>query len=204
MAGLRTPARPLMLASILGVAAAGVATASARRPEPRPEPPPARVPAAAALPEHWVGRWSGPSTSTAPGRPPLKFSMGLDIAPDGPGQWTWTITYDGAQGAQVRRYHLRSSGDDPGRFVIDENNGIVLQATLIDGSLYCPFSLGDQTLTAIYRPVSPGTPEARIEFEVITFRAGDGVDTGGRSGAPAVRTWPVASLQRAVLRPKAP
>lgn len=200
MAGLRIPVRPLALATILGAAAAGLAAVYTA--EPPSQPPAARAARPGPLPDGWVGRWFGPSTNTAPGRPPLKFSMGLDIAPDGPGRWTWTITYDGQLGSQVRRYHLRSVGDDPARFVIDENNGIVLQATLIDGAIYCPFSLDDQTLTAIYRAVGLGTTDARIEFEVITFRAGEAVDTGGKGGSPAVRTWPVASLQRAVLRPR--
>lgn len=174
---------------------------ASRAAEPAPEPQ------KLAFPSAWIGEWSGPSRVVRPGpdgQAAMSFTMELHIVDAAPDRWTWTIVYDGAAGRQERRYTLVAKDAASGQYQIDENNGIVLSATLIDGVLHSPFEVQGNTIIASYRPHRLGTADATIEVEMITFRAEQGALTGNKDGVPPVTTYTPSSVQRATLRPITP
>lgn len=174
----------------------------------QPSDAPRRLPAPPAFPESWVGSWHGTLRSHG-GAGPAEVSMTLDIAPEPePGRWTWTITYDGAAGRQVRAYRLLARDEASGSYVIDERNGIVLPARWVAGALYASFEVQGSRVDMREELVGAGTPGAAISVEMATVRVDAGESTGGAPGpggapVPAVRGWVPSSVQRGLLRPTA-
>lgn len=119
------------------------------------------------FPHDWVGTWHGTLTSTAyrvsgvkrEDAPEIRIEMTLEIAPTSdPQRWSWTITYDGDAGKQVRPYELvirderaaaaasTASPTDPpalsrSRFAIDEKNSIVIPVQFADDVLWSSFEV---------------------------------------------------------------
>ena len=188
-----------ILAALAVAAGAGCSVGrTADRAEGHPEPPP--------FPAAWVGSWRGTIT-THGGAGPMEVSMTLDIAPEAePGRWTWTTTYEGPAGKQVRAYRLVARDERAGSFAIDERNGIVLPARWVAGTLYASFEVQGSRVDVREELVGAGTPDAAIAVEMATVRVEAGESTGGTPGpggaeVPAVRGWAPSSVQRGLLRP---
>ncbi|MCU0687278.1 MAG: hypothetical protein MUF34_34375 [Polyangiaceae bacterium] len=84
------------------------------------------------------GRWLGQCELLLPGRdePATTFEIErITEATDVPGDFTWTIIYRAPGVEQVRPYTMRVDPQSPGRYLLDENNGIVLTNYLHDGGL---------------------------------------------------------------------
>jgi hypothetical protein len=171
-------------------------------PSPAPEAKPVIQPAKPAFPESWRGHWKGKSVAAAPGRDGMTFGTELVVQPtDDPGKWTWTLIYDGAAGRQERKYHLVAANADSaknGRWKIDENNGIVLDASFINDALYCRFEVQGNDISVSYRASGLGD-DRRLMMELVTTRT-PGTETGGKDQTPVVSTFVPVSVQRAEMR----
>ena len=211
----RTPWRGFaLLAVLLGLwgadSARGQGDASPQAPPPppaapRPAAPPSPAVAPPSFPAAWRGRWTGDSRLVGPTGTRMTFRMELEIEPtETPGRWTWTVTYDGEAGRQVRPYFLVEKDPAKGTFEIDEGNGIVLAAQLLDGALYGQFAVGTSRITTRDRLEGAGTGDERLEVELLTTIEDQVSLSGGKDGVPAVRSWPVRSLQTATLRRATP
>ena len=78
--------------------------------------------------------------------------MTLEVAPIKTSErLSWKIIYDGAQGRSERPYQLEAVDAAKGQFIIDEQNGIRLDAVLIDKCLSSHFVVGGQRLWSTYR-----------------------------------------------------
>ena len=152
--------------AVLAVAVSSVASGAA------PAPP--------AFPEGILGTWKGTVRSESPGGKSMEFPMALTVAPiEGRDAWSFTITYGEGERKQVRPYELLPVEGSPGRFRIDERNGIVLDAAFVGDTLHCGFSVQGNTIFARYR-----LADDAVEFAIDSFASG--VETGGKDGAPAV------------------
>lgn len=148
-----------------------------------------------ALPPAWHGAWRGDLYIAGRAEP---VPMGIDIAPiKGRDAWTWRITYGEGENAQVRAYELLP-GDAPGRFVVDEKNGVLLDDRLEGNVLVGMFEVGGVTLVSRHELV--GADELR--FEIVSARSSDPrVSNAGDPDNPTlVRSFPIAGYQRATLR----
>lgn len=79
------------------------------------------------------GRWLGTCDILLTGRsePAVTIEIERITEPTGtPGEFTWTLIYRDASGEQVRPYIMRADPAVPGRYLLDENNGIVLTSYL--------------------------------------------------------------------------
>lgn len=138
------------------------------------------------LPESWHGVWRGSLTL----RPPLKnfpttSPMELRIAPKEKGRWSWTIAYSGQP---ERGYELIAVAEKPGAFVMDEKNGIVLDASLEDSELLSAFEVDGRLLLTRYTLLPTG-----IRYTTQTFQKGE-------LGPHKVASWRPVSLQSALLK----
>ncbi len=207
--------RTLMLAALAGLSCAG----AIRESEPSTSPTssaasstpsvasstaaaPTEMPAGSAeavepvFPRDWVGDWYG--TVTAKGGGPAKppFGMELHIAPIADtDRHTWTIVYDLPEGKQTRAYELETVGTAGVHYRIDEKNGIVIDAFLIDATLYTQFSVGNSLLTIRYIREADG-----IVFDLVSTQLDPPIETGGGK-VPAVAVYLLQAVQRAVLLP---
>ncbi len=136
-AGERASALPLLSSAALSATAkATVAEAkggaaqefSAARPRPPVDP----------LLKLARGRWLGTCDILLTGQTEPAISVEIEriTEPTGvPGEFTWTLIYRDANGEQVRPYIMRADPAVPGRYLLDENNGIVLSNYLQGGNL---------------------------------------------------------------------
>jgi hypothetical protein len=148
------------------------------------------------FPQSWIGYWKGDLhwyKGTA--RQPQVVNMELRIQPtDSIGQYTWQIIY-GSQGKDNRPYTLISKDTANGTWVIDENNGIVLEQSWI-GSRFCgAFTVGKVTILNNYW-MENGNLVA--EFYSMSATA---TSTSGRGteDSPSVDSYRVGSFQKAIL-----
>lgn len=84
------------------------------------------------------GRWLGTCDIIVTGRtePALSVEIERITEPTGtPGEFTWTLIYRDASGEQVRPYVMRADPAVPGRYILDENNGILISNYLQGGNL---------------------------------------------------------------------
>ncbi len=153
------------------------------------------------LPTQWLGRWHGEVKNQAAGGASQSFMMTLEVRPTKQAdQLSWTITYDGAQGKSERPYRLVAVDAAKGQFIIDEQNGIRLDAVLIDNCLSSHFVVGGQRLWSTYRLQSTEAgPE--IQFELMTADETAVTKSGGKDGVPEVTSLKTQSRQVAILRP---
>jgi hypothetical protein len=186
------------------------------------------------FPQDWAGTWQGTLTSTAyrvsgekrEDAPEISIEMTLEIAPTSdPQRWSWTITYDGNAGKQVRPYELvirdvatgsaKSPAISRSRFAIDEKNGIVIPVQFADNVLWSSFEvLGtrvdvrEELVRGDVRGAARGEALGEIRIEMISTKIDDPEVSGGTSaegegnggGVPSVRSWSPISIQRGVLR----
>lgn len=141
------------------------------------------------LPAGWHGTWKGTLEidPPIPGHP-ARVAMELRIAPLDGGKTTWTLVYDGV----ARGYELLP-GAEPGRFVVDEKNGITMDATLDGAALHCPFEV-DGTLLVSRYTLSRGA----IAYEIRTYRRAETTSPVG--GKNQVVSYKGRGVQRATLR----
>lgn len=95
-----------------------------------------------ALPAEWHGEWTGELVIFAPDGKTTTVPLTLIVKPfEKSDALTWKAIYGDGAKAVVKDYNL-VPGDKPGRFRIDEGNGIALDARLTGGVLTSVFEVG--------------------------------------------------------------
>lgn len=146
---------------------------------------------------HWVGRCD----ILLPGQeePAQSVEMERITEPtENPGEYTWTIIYRSPDFEQVRPYTILAT-ETPGRYIVDEHNGILLPNYLIDGNiLVSQFQV--QNVRLFTREVFRGN-KYDVEFTVSSVSPELSSDLGGGFVVDAFR---VQSTQKCSLRRKGP
>lgn len=143
------------------------------------------------FPSGWIGAWRGPLQIELAGKPPQTIAMELHIAPlETPGRWTFRIVYNG----EPRNYVLIAVDAAKGLYQVDEQNSIVVDASLAGDTLLSQFSVQDNFVQARYRRVG-----AALEFEILMVSSKAPNKTGGANGVPEVHSFPIRVVQRATL-----
>lgn len=146
-----------------------------------------------ALPEGWHGTWTGTMmvTNAADKRTEVPVVMEIGPAKDGKG-FTWKTSYGEGDKKVVKDYVLVPDGEKPGRFVVNEKNGIGLAARLVDGVMYSTFEVGGAVLTARYE-----LRDKTLRFEITSAKAAK-----EKTGNGQVQDYPVDVVQVAELKKK--
>ena len=170
--------------------AALAALGCASSPTPTPAPP--------AFPQAWYGTWLGTAQGWGPDGPRETFTMRYELGPtDVAGRHQWRIVYSDGERRDVRDYELVESDAANGEFVVDEHDGVLLEARLLGGALYTRFDIGGVRLSVRDELVRDGADGPAILVEFVT-----GPDAPSRSTAtdPAASSFPARHVQRARLR----
>jgi hypothetical protein len=149
-----------------------------------------------ALPAGWVGKWAGTLTITTDKGDPQELPMTLEVRPlaDG-GRYTWRLVYGDGEKRQTRDYELVAKPGKPGRFEIDEKNGIRLGARLVGTTLFALFQVGEAVIQSRYEQASE---VLRVEMTAYTTR--DPLATKPTAGGAEVKSPQLLSVQTAELK----
>lgn len=153
------------------------------------------------FPIEWFGTWKGTVRSQKPNGASHEFQMELTIAAtDTENEWQWKIVYEGPQGKSEWDYRLLK-GDLAGEFVIDERNGIRIDAVLFENTLCSQFAVRSQSLSNQYElRTTDGKPE--IHFELVSLDATNPTTTSAAGGGSefAVDSFKPSNRQYAALK----
>ncbi len=151
----------------------------------------------------WVGCWAGMlSIDGISGQ--QEIPMKLDIrSRKNSDTLEWNIIYGKDEEIGLRAYLLIPLDVDNGQFIIDENNGILLDALYSNNRLVSQFEVAENLLTSSYE-----IRGNEIVFEIVVCKKKDIKITGGIirgvDTIPEVKTFPVSVTQVARLKKQLP
>jgi hypothetical protein len=145
------------------------------------------------LPADWHGTWTGTFVISGPADKSSEAPVVMVIEPiKDSAAVTWKTTFGKGEKEVVKDYTLVPVADKPGRFVVDEKNGIELAARLVNGVLYSTFEVGGAVLTARYE-----LRDKAIRFEITSAKPAK-----AKTGDGQVQDYPVDVVQAAELKRK--
>ena len=114
---------------------------------------------------------------------------------DSTGVYAYTLVYGEGEQRQERPYKLLTINKDKGDYIVDENNGILLDSKWVDDTLYCSFEVNGNLLTTTERFY-----EDSMDFE-ITFSSKKNQKVTGTTGEEAIEviSYPITVVQKAHL-----
>ena len=148
------------------------------------------------FPQSWVGNWKGELQWYKTGKAePQKVNMELRIQPcDSGSNYTWQIIYGFA--TEDNRPYILAKKDTTGtHWVIDENNGIVLDQFWVGNKFSGAFTVMGNTIINSY-----WIENNKLMVEFYSIAAKPITTTGkGTEESPAVDSYRIGSYQKAVL-----
>ena len=102
----------------------------------------------------WEGEWTGACTLVPSYNGIADFSGSLKVTSQNstPEQFEWQLIYDfaGRQPTETRAYALNQVSGEKDHYVIDERNGLLLDAFVNGSTLYSPFTINGLLILARY------------------------------------------------------
>jgi hypothetical protein len=150
---------------------------------------------AAQFPKDFIGNWKGTMEWRMAGKPSQQFSMQLKIQPtDSIGQYTWQIIY-GDDNKDNRPYILKPVDTAKGHWVVDENDGILLDSYVHGNAMHGAFTVSGNTIVDNYV-----VENGKMHVEFFSIKMNDKKQSGkGTEETPFVDNYRVASYQTGVL-----
>jgi len=154
------------------------------------------------FPASWLGNWEGELNIYKENKLVQTLPMELEILEiDISDNFVWAIIYGEDKTVGRRSYELEILDAEKGIYRIDEKNSIKLESYLFGNKLYCQFSVMESQLLCTYEKV-----DDKMFFEIISgsikpvsTTENDIVDG---EEIPSVKTFPITTIQRAVLSRK--
>lgn len=143
----------------------------------------------------WLGIWQGELTiESSPLGLRNSIPMELHVSKtDSAGIWNWRIIYEDST-QDDRRYLLKIVDEKAGKYVIDEKDGILLEANLFGNKLISRFEVMDVLLEITYT-----LDEEKIYFEVSSSKVKPTSVTQSKAEQIEVKSYGVTGYQTAIL-----
>jgi hypothetical protein len=147
------------------------------------------------FPGAFTGNWKGTLQWMVNGKPTQTFTMQLRILPtDSAHQYTWQIIY-GDDAKDNRPYILKPMDTAKGHWIIDENDGIILDSYVHGNSIHGAFTVQGNTIVDNYK-----VEDDRMYVEFFSIKLGDKKQSGkGTAATPFVDSYTISSYQTGVL-----
>ncbi len=147
------------------------------------------------FPKDFIGNWTGSLIWHPAGKERQTVAMRLNIQPEtGKSVYSWQLIYGDAS-KDNRPYQLKPVDTAVGHWVIDENDGILLDGYWIGNRFISTFSVQGNTITAVYWLAGKELHIEMISTKVVAYR-----ESGkGTAEVPNVLSYPVSSYQKAIL-----
>lgn len=147
------------------------------------------------FPQDYFGIYKGKLEITnAKGNQEIDMEFHLNATNES-GKYTYTIVYVFNGNRQERKYNLIEKDAISGAFIVDENNGILLNAQWLGNALYSMYEVQGNVLTTTERFY-----EDKMIFEIMMGNQNELETSGGTSEEiPEVNSYPVKVYQKAIL-----
>ena len=152
------------------------------------------------FPAAWAGLWAGNLqvvSATGNQEVPVTF----EVAKQTPTKYTWKFTFNASTGPVVKDYTLLVDTALAGHYIIDEGDGILLDAYLFAQKLYCTFDVEGRLFFTSYE-----LQNDNLIFEIIYGPFAKHATTGGGKvdgeDVPTIGVYQTQGLQKAVLKRK--
>ena len=146
------------------------------------------------FPEDYLGVYKGELEITnAKGKQSVNMEFHL-TATDSVGVYNYILVYVIDGKPSPRNYTLKTINKEKGEYVVDENNGIVLDAKYVDNTLYSVFEVDDNLLIT--------TERFHLDymiFEIVFSGKNKKNVIEGNEEIPMVTSYPVTVTQKAYL-----
>ena len=107
------------------------------------------------------------------------------------GTYKYVLVYN----KEPRNYFLIEKDKTTGNYIIDENNGILLQASVFDNSIYSMFEVNESLITTTEKFY-----DDYMDFEIMFTNTSKVITTGkGTEEIPEVKVYPILGTQKALL-----
>jgi len=151
------------------------------------------------FPDDWLGYWKGDLNIYGSSGLKQTIPMALDNSiTETEGVYTWAIIYGQDTVKGRRDYVLKEYDKDKGHYIVDEQNGILLDAYLIDNELVSIFDVMDNTLISTYKIEGD-----KMIFEIMMNKSAATNTTGdtiiGTDTIPPVNSYRPTVRQKARL-----
>lgn len=148
------------------------------------------------FPDDFFGIYSGTlKISSRNGNQELPMEFHLQPT-DTLGKYSYKLIYIPEGNRMERAYHLIEQNKEAGEYIVDENNGIILDDKVVDQKMYAIFEVNDALLTTFI------TFEAdHVLFEIVAANTTQKRTTYAENEeGTEVISYPVSTVQRAVLQ----
>ena len=106
----------------------------------------------------------------------------------------YKLVYASGSKPMEKEYKLIIKDRSKGEFIVDENNGILLNANYFNNTLYSVFQVRNSLITT-----TETFYEDRMEFKIVFSNMSDNVIVDGEENTVQVTNYPVSVIQKAVL-----
>lgn len=150
---------------------------------------------ATTFPHTFIGNWKGKMQWMVAGKPSQTFSMQLRIQPaDTAGQYTWQIIY-GDDNKDNRPYILKPVDTAKGHWIVDENDGILLDSYVHGNAVHGAFTVQGNTIVDNYK-----VENGKMYVEFFSIKLSDKKQSGkGTEETPFVDSYRISSYQTGIL-----
>jgi hypothetical protein len=147
------------------------------------------------FPKCFIGNWKGTMQWMIAGKPTRPFTMRLNIQQsDTAGQYTWQIIYgDSSTPLRIdnRPYILKPIDTAKGHWIIDENDGIILDSYVHGNSIHGAFTVQGNTIIDNY-----SIEDGKMRVEFFSIKLDDKKQSGkGTAETPFVDSYLISSYQ---------
>jgi len=156
---------------------------------------------AASFPDSWLGSWEGDLNIYKGALKVQSIPMEMKItAADSLGNLSWSTKYK-TQESIEKPYTLKTVDLEKGWYLLDENNSIKIETYRFDNKLVSWYEVQGTMIQAAYE-----YRDGQLIFEILAGKSEPASITGGtkveEEEIPAVKTWPLNLMQRAILQRK--
>jgi len=147
------------------------------------------------FPENYFGVYTGSlNISSERGNQQIPMEFHLNKT-DTIGTYKYVLVYGENEKRQERNYFLIEKDAEKGNYVVDEDNGILLNAKVLENKLYCIFEVEQSLLTTFIT-----FEEDHLLFEIVYSNTSKKEMSGGQNDSiPAVISYPLHVIQKAKL-----
>ena len=147
------------------------------------------------FPLSFIGNWKGKMKWMVSGKGEQEFTMQLKIqAADSAGEYTWQMIY-GDDNKDNRPYILKPIDIAKGHWVIDENDGILLDSYVHGNAIHGAFTVQGNTIVDNYR-----VDKDSMFVEFFSIRLAEKKTSGkGTEDTPFVDSYKISSYQQGLL-----